>query len=358
MHLVRYKNGKDEQLDSLHNRAGREKKFKLYSQLRFRKQRAIIISSNTNNKSKTMQSSICQSLSLDAVTSAEWLSATLQKERTTYRSRDYLRPTGEPTVTESDRRALVDWCYSIVDKIELDREVVAATMGLVDRFLSAPGAAARDALRDRRQFQLLVMTSLYITIKVRERVAYGSDFFSVASRGIYSVADIEAAEATILKGLGWRICGPTSVQVAHTVLSLARPHATLPDRTWAFLLDEVRYQCEVAVRDYRFVTQRPSTVALAAIFNALDQVGRRDRQAMLHALLIIMQKNKDFDHPEDLLAAKKSLTSLLNDDATVTVSEDISVASDAPLSEVASFSSVMGLAMENDPYFVSPSKTL
>lgn len=308
----------------------------------------LIISSN--DKCKTMQSSSCQSFSLDAVTSAESLSAMLQKERTTHRCRDYLRPTTrEPLVAESDRRALVDWCYGIVDRIGLDREVVASAMGLADRFLSAPGAAAddaRDALRDRRRLQLIVLTSLYVAVKVRERAAYGSDFFAVASRGIYSAGDIEAAESTVLKGLGWRVHGPTSVQVALTMLSLTLPHATLPDRTWAFLVDEVRYQCELAVRDYRFATGRPSTVALAAIFNALDLVGRGERRAMLRALLIVMQKNEDFDSPEDLLAAKKRLACLLKDNDAL--SEEGSVAPGAPLREVASFSSVTGLAMDDE----------
>ena len=49
------------------------------------------------------------------------------------------------------------------------------------------------------------------------------------------------------------------------------PQAHHAKSTWAFILDEVQFQTEYALRDYFFSTIRPSTVVMAAIFNALDQ---------------------------------------------------------------------------------------
>ena len=95
-------------------------------------------------------------------------------------------------------------------------------------------------------------------------------------------------------------------------------------------IPNIRYQTEEAVRDYYFATERPSTVALAAIFNTLDQVDQQDHQAILHALLLIM--NEEFDSPEDLLVEKYRLQSLArSNDAIV---EELRVVSDISPIEV------------------------
>ena len=89
-----------------------------------------------------------------------------------------------------------------------------------------------------------------------------SAFFADMSRGDYSKDDIEDMELNVLQSLSWRINGPTSIQIAHSILSLVLPcHTNLRESTWGFILDEVRYQTEHAVRDYYLCIQRPSTIA-------------------------------------------------------------------------------------------------
>ena len=195
-------------------------------------------------------------------------------------------------------------------------------MELVDRFLSATSSTTRRVLGDRRQYQLLAMTALYIAIKINERVAFGSDFFAAMSRGAYSVQEIEEMEVNVLKGLQWRMCAPTSLQVGHYVLSLVLPQVDgVEDETWGFILDEVRFQTEHAVRDYYFAMQRPSTVALAAIFNALGRVESEDRENILSALLFVM-KDFDFAPANSLFDARNRLSFLVDgndaEDADVT----------------------------------------
>ena len=215
-----------------------------------------------------MPHSIYSSLTQDTTAAADSLAVMMINERTIYQSCDYLQTTSSSSmedydsmITESDRTKLVGWCYDTVDKCHFDRETVAIAIELVDRFLSQPNSMAHVAL-DRKQYQLIVMASLYISIKVNERVAFGSTFLSAMSKGMYSVHDIEEMELTILTNLSWRINAPTSIQMAHHILSLVLPHVNLDESTWGFILDEVRFQTESAVRDYFFVTQRPSTVCM------------------------------------------------------------------------------------------------
>lgn len=293
-----------------------------------------------------MEPSIYDSLTRDASSAAASLSVMMHKERAAYACGDYLRrpsrharavpdlgggcgeddscATVEASqVSESDRLQIVDWCYSVVDKLGLDRETVASAMDLTDRFVSAPIPAAEEALADRHQFQLVAMAALYISIKTNERAALGSEFFASLSQGTYSVAEIEAAELDILSGLSWRIHAPSGLQIAHHLLSLALPGAVLHESTWGLILDEVRFQAEHAVRDYRLATGRRSTVALAAVSNALDWLGRQDRRAVLHALLHVAQAEFDFDSADALRAAKARLRDLVGGSDAVSASPDV-----------------------------------
>ena len=288
-----------------------------------------------------MSPTIHESLFKDATSSAETISVMLQQEQTAYAAGDYFyRPQQECIVTESDRVKIVDWCYSVVDKCEFDRETVALAMEMVDRFLSIPGPIVQEALSDPRQYQLVAMTALYISIKTNEQVAFGSGYFAEISHGEYTKQDIETMERAMLDGLHWRVCAPTSVQFSHHLLSLVMPQVSLDDRTWGFVLDEVRYQTEHSVRDYYFSIRRKSTVAVAAISNAVDQIDSGDRQSILRALLSIV--NEDFASPRELLSARNRLQDSVSgnealpdededeDDQTSMASEDLSEATNEP----------------------------
>ena len=268
--------------------------------------------------------SIYETLSRDKSAVADSLRVMLQKEQTTYSGcRDYLQSASHSrpspaAITESDRMHIVDWCYGVVDTLEFDREIVMIAMGLVDRFLSKSSSATRYYLQDQLQFQLLAMAALYIAIKTNELAAFSSGAnFSAMSGGLYSVEDIEATELKILCGLSWHMCAPTSIQIANHILSLLLPYVNLKEEssTWGVLLDEVHYQAEYAVRDYYFSPQRPSTVAFAAIFNALEVVtiSQVDRQAILAALMLVIS-NGDFATSDHLMPATCRLHDLLEYD--------------------------------------------
>jgi hypothetical protein len=247
---------------------------------------------------------------------AESLAVMMNKERTIYRKRDYLSESPSSTVQgfldQEDRTKVVEWCYSVVDICQLERESVAIAMEMVDRFLSNKASTTvMDVLGDRIQFQLLTLTALYVSIKVNMKIALGSDFFSCISRELYPVKDIEAMELKLLKELSWCISAPTCVQVAHHIITLLSMHVTLDTIMEATILNEVDYQAECAVREYYFVTQRPSTVAMAAIFNTLDRFEKHKCQDIVHALLSIMETVEEFESIEVILATRIKLHGLV-----------------------------------------------
>ena len=228
-------------------------------------------------------------LSSDHAATAETLSAILQKELAfaRYSCKGYLNPSDATIITAADRKELVDWCYGIVDHYHLPREIVATAMEMVDRFLSisaGPSAlwninsdvakVGRNVLHCKSKFQLLTVAALYSTLKLKDETTSGE---FADSYGFYTVKEIEIMTYTLLRGLSWRPNTPTACKVGHAILSLLRNHVNLPEATWGFLLDKMEYQTELAVRDYFFSTQRPSTIAMAAISNAVESIGNKEK---------------------------------------------------------------------------------
>ncbi len=267
--------------------------------------------------------SATENLSRDAATVAASLSAMMEKELTAYSCTGYLNlnmnQSSPPTnsnpntmVTSNDRMALVDWCYGVVDHCQYSRETVASAMDMVDRFLSTPSSTADEALRSPDLLQLLVVTALYVAIKLNERVVMSSELFAEITRYVYTVEEIEDMERTLLSGLSWRCCAPTASQIGHSILSLILPYAdddTISEATWGYLMDEMIYQIEYAVRDCYFCTQRASTIALAAICNAVKdgkQIRTHEHRVFLEALPRI-KESFSFDSTEVVVAACKRL---------------------------------------------------
>lgn len=228
-------------------------------------------------------------------------------------------------ITPADRMKLTDWCFAIVDRCRFQRETVATAMNLVDRFVGAPSASPAgspagsqdhdtEASFDRAAFQLVVVTALYISIKLNERTTFGSQDFVAASRGMYSVEDIQCMELKILHVLSWRVHPPTGFQVATQILSLMLPDTTkIKPGTLDLLREEVAYQTENAVRDYYFVTQRPSTVAAAAIMNAIEAVDHQDHEYLTNALASVLEKFP-FESQAVLSEARDQLLLLTNEE--------------------------------------------
>ncbi|KAL7433498.1 hypothetical protein ACHAXM_003766 [Skeletonema potamos] len=165
-----------------------------------------------------------ENLCKDTEAVAESLAAMIKKELTIYSCHEgYLNPSeADPTITmitPHDRRALVDWCYEVVDHFQFSRQTVASAMEMVDRFLSMPSDAANavarvsdETLRDQTKFQLLTIAALYTSIKVHEEKAISSDLIAEMCSQFYTAEEIEDMERTLLSGLSWKCHAPTAHQ--------------------------------------------------------------------------------------------------------------------------------------------------
>jgi len=203
-----------------------------------------------------------------------------------------------------------------------------------DRFMGVPhassvGSQEAKVAYSRTEYQLVTITALYIAIKMNERTIFGSQDFAAASRGTYSLEDIEDMELKIVRALSWRLCPPTSLQVAYRILSLMLsedPQANIEPGTFNLLQEEVIVQTENAVRDCYFTTERPSTVAVAAIMNAIESVCDWDPEYLTEALMCVVGRFPFETHAVFLRARNRLLHLASEEEAeesgTAVVSEE------------------------------------
>lgn len=91
----------------------------------------------------------------------------------------------------------------------------------------------------------------------------------------------------------------------------------LKESLWGFILDEVMFGAEYAVRDYFFSSQRASTIAFAAIYIALSRVdirARREIALALHLVVDALGLYSELDS-KNLFAVKNRLTYTVENEA-------------------------------------------
>mmetsp|Transcript_12619 Transcript_12619/g.21043 ORF Transcript_12619/g.21043 Transcript_12619/m.21043 type:complete len:322 (-) Transcript_12619:128-1093(-) len=210
---------------------------------------------------------------MDASEVADRIKAMRKQEETTYSCTDYLEENAsllrkyKKPVDEECRVKMCEWCYQVVDFCKFRRETVAISMScFLDRYLCTK--AGRSALTDRKDYQLVAMTTLYMAIKLHEPLEMETSLLADLSRGCYNEAEITRMEQSILEALGWRIQGPTTLSFVQHFLALL-PDSVHPAVATA-IMDYARFQTELATSDYSLVSTKYSHVALAAILNAVE----------------------------------------------------------------------------------------
>jgi len=223
---------------------------------------------------------------LDSVQLRKTVRVMRRQEETNYKCCDYLGQirTLEPessgaidaakifAVDEGCRVKMAHWCFQVIDHANFQRETVNIAMAYLDRFLSSKAPQASTALTNRRIYQLVAMTCLYISIKLFEPMRMGTALLSELSRGCYSVEEILRTECDILSALKWRLHGPTTFAFVEYFLALFPDTTVGHSSAWELLLEVSRYQTELAVGEYYFVTTKPSIVAIASILNGLHKI--------------------------------------------------------------------------------------
>jgi hypothetical protein len=200
------------------------------------------------------------------------ISIMLIQEENEYACFDYLaanediRKKAAKPVDEDCRVKMAEWCYQVVDFCKFRRETVGIGMSYLDRYLCS--SKGKKALGDRKEYQLVAMTCLYIAIKLHEPLEMETSLLADLSRGCYTEMEFANMEQLILEGIDWRVSGPTPLAfVLHFLTFL--PNNISPSVEEA-IFDYARYQTEIAIANHSFVKIKPSVIGMAALINSIE----------------------------------------------------------------------------------------
>lgn len=181
-------------------------------------------------------------------------------------------------VNDVDRQKMCEWYYEMADFLKIDRSTASRSMMLLDRFMAASthSPVAAEARQNRDQYQLFALTSLFITIKLYERLNIQAEHVSYLSRGRYEPREIIKMEIVMLAALQWKVSEATKVDYVDTIMDYITPR--MENHSYVMssgeFLENVKelalLQIQLSDFEATFVSKRQSIVAFAAVCNAFD----------------------------------------------------------------------------------------
>lgn len=211
---------------------------------------------------------------------------------------------GDSRVDEFCREQIVEWSFRVVDYFRIDREVVAVSISLLDRFLAVCEC-------DRSTFKLAATTTLHLAVKLLHPYKLGElGILSDLSRGEFDMNDVACMERHVLQSLQWKLHPPTPIAFSTLLLDFIFSHQSLNLSSTDVddLYDISSFFTELSLCDYYFIGVDPSSIALASVINALEGMfGPENKVAPL--ILAAASKLKIFTH-QDLTTASHRLWEL------------------------------------------------
>ena len=242
----------------------------------------------------------------------------------------------------SCRQIMFSWMIKVVDFFpSMHRETVAYAIDYLDRFLQTP--AGKTARTVRSTFQLAAIACLYTAVKLHEAAAVSPKFLEQLSRDEYTEDDLKQMEWTVLKALKWRLTTPTAVGFLRQYMDIV-PSIVLDGRQFQrepkgdeeddvitdatnctglrqLIFETAKFQTEVALGEYKYVTCKASTIAYCALSNALEAHLPRHKQSDRHSILWYVSEAARLDQ-HDLRHTRVIQRTLLSASSSCCCAED------------------------------------
>lgn len=198
---------------------------------------------------------------------------------------------GQPVDAEA-RHSIACWCFKIMEACGYQRETARIAMSYLDRYVSSPTGST--ALLDRKEFKLLSLACVYTAIKVNERHSLASHLVAKLSNGERTGGDIEKMEMRLLQGLQWRMHLPTASDFVHSHFENV-PLGMVDEKTRQTILELTEYQLDASVLCYNFCPINRSTLAIAALLNAVETITEDGRVLCHFESLVLTLRDEQRD---------------------------------------------------------------
>jgi len=267
------------------------------------------IAKTTSTVTDFIDEGMRESSSIRITMIAEQLEVMRRQEGTAYFCTDYLKEKICPQmIDELCRSKMLKWCFQVADCGLCQRETVVVAMSYLDRFLSSGTQRAMDVIKTRQKYQLACVTTLYMAIKLFEPFELDIAGLAIFCKNAFTTKDFARMENDILSALNWRVHGPTVLSFLEHFFALIPTMSMQNNKAWQGMIEKSKQYTELTLEDFFFVTQKPSTVAIAIISNSLkhipsDILTAADRLCLF--LRISNASNIDIRSQEIILATKR-----------------------------------------------------
>ena len=165
------------------------------------------------------------------------------------------------------RERICEWKFEVVDRFDIDREIVCYSTYYLDQYLST-------CYVDEELFQLAAITCIYLAIKLHSPKRVGIHCIASMGRGNIFPDHIAAMELSILQSLEWHLHPATPlafIDNSFPLLTVGNDHddnnsSNSKPEAYEF----ARFLSELSVCAYPFVCVKPSSVAIAASLIAIE----------------------------------------------------------------------------------------
>jgi hypothetical protein len=164
------------------------------------------------------------------------------------------------------RERVAQWCYDVIDHLELPREVVYIAMNLLDRYIAS---SLTPSGLDKEAYEATAITSLFLAIRITGSMDIKVPDLLCMSRSSAQAKDIHSTGSDILETLTFsqQILTPTAfVKALMSFLT-----SSVSTRNSMSLFELSSYLVEISVCDQQFCQARPQELAFAALFIAMSE---------------------------------------------------------------------------------------
>jgi Cyclin, N-terminal domain/Cyclin, C-terminal domain len=163
------------------------------------------------------------------------------------------------------REKVSQWCYDVVDHLNEDRSIVYVAMNILDQF-----CATFTSPIDEKTYEIASLSSIFLAVHIAGSGDISLRELVSMSRGGITAEDIIATGSSIANSISLNKPILTPVAFVRSAIQ----HVPLLGQSVhkQVLLDSASYMIELAVCDNFFSHCKASSIAVAAIMNALETI--------------------------------------------------------------------------------------
>jgi len=162
------------------------------------------------------------------------------------------------------RFTMVDWFLKIMGTFEYQHETIEVTMSILDRYV----ASKPELMKQSKGYKLAALTCLYMVAKINEQCCLTPHHINDLSTETHAIERIEQEELAILKAVGWRVNPPTPTAFSRELFAIIPADLIRKDE----IIGIFKMQMTHMMFEEIFVTEKPSMLVLAALYNAITSV--------------------------------------------------------------------------------------